>query len=391
MKKIFTLGLIILFIGCNSTRKVEKAMLSGNYDRAIDMALNQIQKGKDNTKTDEQKLILSQAYKKYEEEQLEQLDFLQQSPEGNEEKIYLILKNLRQTQLAINPVLPLIVDEKTLKIFFEDLSSDLIIAKQNYAEYLYNQGVSHMSQNRTIDYRTAFDIFEQVNRLIPNYKDTNTLIAEAREKGTDYVLVKAFNETEVVIPSALEQDILDINTYGLNDDWTVYHANVGDGEAYQFQINLNFESIIFSPERIIEKEKEVQQNIQVSENQVNREGEVRRDSLGNILTYTRNITVSGVLNTINQEKSVSIFAQVNYLDLHNNQKINDYKLDSQFLFQNIFATFQGDERALNSDQKRLLQGQAVPFPANEQMLFDAAEDLKLKLKAILERHKIRPS
>jgi hypothetical protein len=283
------------------------------------------------------------------------------------------------------------VDGKKLKLSFEDISSDLIIAKQNYAEYLYNAGISYMGHNQTIDYRNAFDIFQEVDRLIPNYKDTNALIAESREKGTDYVLVKAFNATEIALPNALEQDILDINTYGLNDDWTVYHANDGDGEAYQFQINLKFESIIFSPERIIEKEKQVQRSIEITENQVTREGDIRRDSLGNTLTYSRNIQVSGVLNTINQEKSVSIFAQVDYIDLGNNQKINDYKLDSQFLFQNIFATYQGDERALNSDQKLLLQGQAVPFPTNEQMLFDAAEDLKLKLKAILERHKIRPS
>lgn len=391
MKKYLTLVSILFLLSCNSTKRVEKAMLSGNYNQAINLALDQIQKGNDNTKTNEQKRILQQAYKKYEDEQLDQFDFLEKSPESNEEEIYFTLKELRQTQLSIKPVLPLMVDGKKLKLNFEDVSSELIIAKQNYTEYLYNQGISYMSQNQTLGYRYAFDTFQQVDRLIPNYKNTNSLMTESREKGTDYILVKAYNVTQVAIPKALEQDILDINTYGLNDDWTVYHANVGDGNAYQYQINLNFESIVFSPERIIEKEKEIQRTIEETENQVNREGEVRRDSLGNVLTYVRNINAQGLLNIITQEKSVAILAQVDYIDLNNDQKINDYKLDSQFLFQNVFATFQGDERALDSDQKALLQGRAVPFPNNEQMLFDAAEDIKSKLKAILERHKIRPS
>lgn len=391
MKKYLTLVSILFLLSCNSTKRVEKAMLSGNYNQAINLALDQIQKGNDNTKTNEQKRILQQAYKKYEDEQLDQFDFLEKSPESNEEEIYFTLKELRQTQLSIKPVLPLMIDGKKLKLNFQDVSSELIIAKQNYTEYLYNQGISYMSQNQTLGYRYAFDTFQQVDRLIPNYKNTNSLMTESREKGTDYVLVKAYNVTQVAIPKALEQDILDINTYGLNDDWTVYHANVGDGNAYQYQINLNFESIVFSPERIIEKEKEIQRTIEETENQVNREGEVRRDSLGNVLTYVRNINAQGLLNIITQEKSVAILAQVDYIDLNNDQKINDYKLDSQFLFQNIFATFRGDERALDSDQKALLQGRAVPFPNNEQMLFDAAEDIKSKLKAILERHKIRPS
>jgi len=59
------------------------------------------------------------------------------------------------------------------------------------------------------------------------------------------------------------------------------------------------------------------------------------------------------------------------------------------LFENIFATYVGDERALDDNQKQLLNGQIVPFPSNEQMLFDAAEDVKLKLKSILKRHQLR--
>lgn len=365
-------------------------MLSGNYIKAINLALDQIQKGKDNNKTQEQILILQQAFKKYQDNQLNRIKFLKKEQIAeNVEDIYQHYKSLYQTQQAIKPVLPLYYDGKRMKFKFEDISSELIMAKQNYAEYLYQLGKSYMSNEEIMAYRTAFEHFNELNQLIPNYKDTTVLMEESLALGTDYIIVKAFNNTGVSIPKVLEQDILDFNTYGLNDQWTVYHVNQEDGNPYHFQINLVFENILFSPERLIEKEIKVEKNIEITETQTNRDGKVKTDSLGNEITFKRNINVEGLLNTIIQNKTVSIVAQVDYINLEDNQKINDYKLDSQFVFENTFAKFEGDERALDAQQKKLTKGNLLPFPSNEQMLFDAAEDVKLKLKSILQRQKLR--
>ena len=69
---------------------------------------------------------------------------------------------------------------------------------------------------------------------------------------------------------------------------------------------------------------------------------------------------------------VNVNAQVEYFNLVTNQKMQAYKLDSQFVFENIFAIFDADERALSEEQLLLTKGAALPFPSNEQMLFDAA-------------------
>ncbi|RRO11889.1 hypothetical protein [Flavobacteriaceae bacterium 14752] len=390
MKKLYLLVILAITFSCNSTKKVEKAMLSGNYERAINLAINQIQKGKDNKKTEDQKLILQQAFKKYQNEKLERIKFLQKDPTSEDEKeIYETYLNLYKTQKSIKPLLPLYHQGKKLKFKFEDVSSELINAKQNYAEYLYQLGNSFMNKEEALSYRTAFEVFEKLNRLIPDYKNSNALAEKASYLGIDYVFVKAINNTEVSIPTKLESDILDFNTYGLNDQWTVYHANQKDDNPYQFQINLIFENIIFSPERIIEKEKSIERTVEITEIQTDRDGQVRTDSLGNEITRTTRVDANGVLTTVSQSKLVSINAQVDYIDLSNNQKINDYKLDSQFVFENVFANFEGDERALDEEQKILLNNKAVPFPSNEQMLFDAAEDVKLKLKSILQKYPLR--
>ena len=48
-----------------------------------------------------------------------------------------------------------------------------------------------------------------------------------------------------------------------------------------------------------------------------------------------------------------------------------------------------NERALTKEDRALLKNRFVPFPPNEQMVFDAGEDIKLHLKAILKDNSFR--
>jgi hypothetical protein len=62
-------------------------------------------------------------------------------------------------------------------------------------------------------------------------------------------------------------------------------------------------------------------------------------------------------------------------------------LSSQFVFEHVYANFNGDKRALDNDLLSQVNAVAVPFPSNEQMVYDAGEDLKLRLKDIVVRQK----
>jgi hypothetical protein len=53
----------------------------------------------------------------------------------------------------------------------------------------------------------------------------------------------------------------------------------------------------------------------------------------------------------------------------------------------VYANYNGDKRALDNNLVALLNLGAVPFPSNEQMVYDAGEDLKARLKEIVVRHK----
>ena len=44
-------------------------------------------------------------------------------------------------------------------------------------------------------------------------------------KGVDYVSVNVYNDSEIVIPERLEEELLNFNAYQLNNLWTRFHAN----------------------------------------------------------------------------------------------------------------------------------------------------------------------
>jgi len=92
----------------------------------------------------------------------------------------------------------------------------------------------------------------------------------------------------------------------------------------------------------------------------------------------RNVTVR--IFESRQLKTCQIQAKVDYIDLRNNQSIKSFPLISEFVFENIYATYKGDRRASDTNYYSYFDKRAVPFPSNEQMVYDTGEDLKKKLK-----------
>ena len=85
----------------------------------------------------------------------------------------------------------------------------------------------------------------------------------AHQNGLDFVIVSMKNESEKIIPKKLEEDLLNFDTYGLNDFWTVYHGKKNREITYDFSLELNLRNISISPEQV--KEKEIIKESQVKE------------------------------------------------------------------------------------------------------------------------------
>jgi hypothetical protein len=197
-------------------------------------------------------------------------------------------------------------------------------------------------------------------------------------------LLQLKNETQQIIPERLENDLLNISTYGLNNLWTVYHNNEQPNFNYDYQFNLKFKSIFISPEQVSERQISKERQIKDGKkNLLDSNGNVVKDSLGNTIQVDKFITVSCNYFETKQLKQTEINASAEVTDLTNNQLVDAFPVNSNFIFEHIYANLQGDRRALDDNLILYLNNRQVPFPSNEQMIFDTGEDLKTQLKAII--------
>jgi hypothetical protein len=143
-----------------------------------------------------------------------------------------------------------------------------------------------------------------------------------------------------------------------------------------------------SPERIHEKQITVEKEIADGfEYVLDEKGNVAKDSLGNSIKVDKYIIVKSNIYEIHQEKASHIDAEVILIDLKNNQTMETIPLESEFIFIHDFAETSGDIRALSQYYKDLIKEREIPFPTDEQMIYDTGEDLKNKLSATIKNYK----
>ncbi|WP_400079338.1 hypothetical protein [Winogradskyella sp. R77965] len=391
MKRFLLLSVLVsVLVSCSAKKQMESAISHGNYDQAISEALRKLENNKDKKRKQDYIVMLEDAYYKVLEEDLRDVAHLKK--DGNPEQfktIYNIYLDLEARQNAIKRILPLKINGKTLNLKFNDYSSEIVDYRYKTSEYLIGQGITLLDSEDKYNARKAYDIFSYIELINPNFDENRSLIDEAHQKGIDYVNVSVVNETHQVIPQQLENELLDFNTYGLDQFWTVYHANTVETIDYDFAMQLQLKRINISPERINERQQLRQRQIVDGwEYLLDDNGNVAKDSLGNDIKVDRIINVRARFVEVIQTKSAQVIADVVYTDLKQNQIIDNFTIDSGFTFENVFGRFRGDERALNRNDRNLLRQRQVRFPSDTQMVYDTGEDLKQKLKGILKSYRL---
>jgi len=386
MKKVLlTLVLITLFVSCSSRKQVEKAINSGNYEKAIYDALDKLETNKNKKSKADYIAMLKDAYVKSVHRDLDNIKLLKKDNNPEFYKtIYETYQKLHSRQEAIKPFMPLQVNNKTVSFKFNDYSNDILNAKEKASDYLYEKGITQLDSESKPEIREAHNTFKYIESINPNYEKTREFMEEAHMLGTSYVLVGIKNQTEQIIPERLESDLLNFDAYGLNHFWTVYHASQDQNTDYDYAMTLQLKRINISPEQVKENQMVRERNIVDGwEYKLDRNDNVMKDSLGNDIKVDKIINVKARYNEFTQLKSVQVIGDVIYVDLKTNNLIDTFTIESEFIFQNIYALFKGDQRALTKEERQLANNRSMPFPTNEQMVYDTGEDLKIKLKRII--------
>lgn len=388
MKKITLIIITILFFsGCNSTKRVERTISKGEYDRAIEISVKKLRKNKHTKSKQKHILLLEKAFDKAVKRDLYNLERLKKNsnPAIIEQvfKTYVMLDNRQE---LLKPLLPLYINKEEREANFKLINyiDKIESAKTTLSDFLYSNAKELLAINTIESARKAYKDLEYLNKINPNFRNVSNLLEEAHFKGTNFIFVSLKNITNQVIPIRLENDLLNFETYGLNKFWTVFHSNKQQNIDYNYQLELLFNRIDVSPERIIEKQFVIQKEIKDGkEYLLDSNGHVVVDSLGNGIKVDKFITVQSNFFEIQQEKSCLIRAKVVLLD-DNQHVIESFPLESEFVFLHKFGVMDGDKRALDNFHLELINNYEIPFPSNEQIIFDTGEDLKNKLKDITD-------
>nr|WP_293300981.1 hypothetical protein [Allomuricauda sp.] len=391
MKKILLFSIITLLVACSGVKKTSEALNSGNYVSAMNRAIKNLAENKTKKGNQTYIILLEDAFAKNTQREQSEISFLQNDGNpANLETIYNKYLQLKEIQQRIRPLLPLTLYEegRDARFSFVNYDAKILNTKDDLSEHLYNNALGLLSSARTkADYRAAYDDLNYLQEINPGYKATVAKMDEAYNKGLEFVRVEIANQTEQIIPERLENELLDFNAFGIDNFWLQYHTNPLSNVKYDYAMNLDFMEINVSPERVNEtqiiKERQIKDGWEYL---LDRNGNVVKDSLGNKIKVDKMRTVTCKFFQFTQSKSAQIGAKVRFTDLRNGQEINAYPLSSQFVFEHIFANFQGDKRALEDDLLVYLNAREVPFPSNEQMVYDAGEDLKTRLKGIVSKY-----
>ena len=392
-KSLLFSALIFLIFSCSSIKNTQEAISNGNYDSAINTAIKNLKRNKTKKRNQPYILLLEEAFAKATTKDLARINFLKKenNPE-NIETIFVLYEQLKRRQEILKPLLPLyIVNENRDAVFLFTNYDDAIIENKNQlSDYLYAKAKDLFNIDSKFDYRAAYGDLAYIEKVNPNFKDVRNLMNVARERGLDFVIVSMKNETQKVIPKKLEEDLLNFDTYGLNDLWTVYHASKDPRVQYDFGLELNLRNIQVSPEQVREKEiikeKEIKDGFTYL---LDTKGDQVLDEDGNKIKVDKMVPVRCEIYQFTQFKSAKVTGKVKYVDLNSKQIIQTYPIASEYIFQHRYAQFKGDKRALESSFLDLIRLRVVQFPANEQMIYDSVQDLKQKLKSIITRNKFR--
>ncbi len=390
MRGIFII-LALALAGCGA-KQARNHISSGDYDQAIEIAVNGLRNNKDKKGKQDYVYMLEEAFAKAKERDGRDIALLMgEGNPTNYENVYKTYLQLHRRQELIRPLLPLrLIRENRNAIFpFEDYSEQIVSSKNALAKYLYDKASALLATRKKADARAAFDELLYLEQISSGFKDSGKLRDRAREAGMDYVSIYLKNDTPFIIPQRLEADLLNFGTSGLNDRWTTYHANRLKDIPYDFGVAVNFRDIKISPEQVKEREFRVEREIKVGMKKLlDRNGQVVNDSVGNPVMVPNMKKVSATVFEFRQFKACQVSAKVDYIDFANNQMLQSFPLASEFVFENIYARIKGDKRAVDEEYLKYVGRPALPFPTNEQMVFDTGEDLKAKLKSIIGKNKV---
>lgn len=372
---------LLCFSACKSTQKLTE---EGNYDEAIEKALDKLI-GKKKKKADVV-ASLESAFAKANGRDMNQITTLrgENRPE-NWERIFDLAMAVQDRQRSIEPLLPLVDDRGQRAEFkFVKINSLVQEAKGKASAYLYNFGKQELEKARAGDKvaaRTAFENLDRIDKYLSNYKDRQSLMNEARALGVSHILFRMENDGYALLSRDFEREILSMDVQDLNELWREFHTTEKAGLTYDYEIVMKLDDIDVSPEserqREFREEKEIEEGEQSARDA---DGNVLRDSTGNVIKVSVIKVITADVIEVYQSKAAVVGGNLYFYNKRKQELMDTQPIAAEAIFENYASTYQGDRRALSSDTRQRIGNRPQRFPSDAILLLDAADVLKPIIK-----------
>jgi len=382
MRKLFILSLasIILMISCISS---ESYLKKGQYNAAVYQAVKKIRK----KQKDKDVEVLKKAYPIANQQDIDRINFLRQ--EGRPDiwdEVFERYQSLKNRQNLVKTVIPITYTGGTLNFKTIDYDAEIIAAKKKAAEYFYVHAQSLLKTGNRFDARLAYDELMQIANYYPNYQNTAQLLQVAREKGMTNVLLSTKNHTHFRLMNDFVQSLYPKDLTPLNSHWV--HYTIDKNLTNHYDVILNLRGIVLSPELLKEKQYTETKEIRDGwEYQLDQNGNVMKDSLGNDIKKPKFITISCVVTETIQRRDVNLKAELNYYERGTHDNVKNSPINANFFIENVFAVANGDFRALKSETKKLLERKPILMPTDLDMIYEAGNVIREAVKTELMKNR----
>lgn len=341
----YFLYLSILIVGCTTGKN---ALQKGNYDLSVFKSIDRL---KNAPKNSEALYVLPIAYDLALKEHLRKIDEAKLSSDvlrwetvlGHYQKINQLSDEVNSSPVALGLI-------KNPPKYIKEVED----SKYKAAEVRYALGVNQLNENNRVSAKNAYYNFEKAQYFYPSYKDVNQKLDEAYWAAVVKVVVQPVrvNSSYYQLSNQYFQDqVAQFMKNYQNNRFVIFYS---EQQANQQKVNpdqilrLNFEDFVVGQTYVKERVEKIKRDSVVI-------GETRTKAK----VYG---TVTATLSIFDKQVSSSGLLAMTIFDNQTQRIIRQQNIPGTYIWQDSWASYQGDDRALTNQQLQMTKRREIAPP-----------------------------
>ncbi|HUS01977.1 MAG TPA: hypothetical protein VMY77_09630 [Chitinophagaceae bacterium] len=377
MKKIIYLSIfaiICLCASCGSSKTAQKT----TEDKALLIVIKKFEKDPSNT---ELKNTITTLYSEAAKSHLDKIEVYNSLTEADK-----WIKIIREYE-ALNKLYQTVGTSAASKLInAQSYTSEIQSAKQSGAEAYYNIGISAMENDDKQSARNAYYAFKNANEFVPGYKDVRQQISIAYQNSIIKVVINPIRDNTFFYNS------MGWNNYGNNYNNDYFQRSLVNDLGGNRNKNMlaQFYTDWEARRENIRPDWEVdltwlymnlpQPTTQQYSQNVSKQIEKIRDTSGKVQYQT----VTATLHITKKYFNASADMELRITDVNTGRNITVNRYNEQFNWQEEYATYSGDSRALSGNENALLNNSNYRLPRNEDVVTEISRRIYPQIRNRIE-------